>query len=350
MRTFGDNGAVLVKNLEQSPEVHDKAVSEGSGLHTASLVKGAAMVGALLMLPLALPINIATEILIFGMFAMATNLLIGTAGLYSFGQAAFFGAGGYAAGYVLAHGWTSLPLALMIACGSGGLVAAAVGVLSIRRLGVYFMMLTFAFNQLVFYIIYSWRSVTGGEDGLVGIRRPILDLPFVGSFVFDDNKGFYGLVAVLFLAALIVLMRMVSSPFGIVLAASRQNGRRTISLGYPVATLQLVAFVIAGAISGVAGALFGMLYRIMPVDSIHWAASAYVVFMVIIGGQKSMLGPVIGAAVFIWLQGLFSLVWTRWPLLLGLFVILIMIYLPDGLVGLFSKVSSWMARLRGQRS
>ena len=145
-------------------------------------------------------------------------------------------------------------------------MAAAVGVLSIRRLGVYFMMLTFAFNQLVFYIIYSWRSVTGGEDGLVGIRRPVLDLPFVGSFGFDDNKGFYGVVAVLFLAALIVLMRMVSSPFGIVLAASRQNGRRTISLGYPVATLQLAAFVIAGAISGVAGALFGMLYRIMPVD------------------------------------------------------------------------------------
>ena len=163
----------------------------------------------------------------FGMFAMATNLLIGTAGLYSFGQAAFFGAGGYAAGYILAHEATSLPLALIIACGSGGLVAAAVGVLSIRRLGVYFMMLTFAFNQLVFYIIYSWRSVTGGEDGLVGIRRPILDLPFVGSFVFDDNKGFYGFVAVLFLAALIVLMRMVSSPFGIVLAASRQNGGRS---------------------------------------------------------------------------------------------------------------------------
>jgi branched-chain amino acid transport system permease protein len=340
----------LVKNLEQSPEVRSKAVMAGSGLQVASLVKGAAMVGALLILPLALPINIATEILIFGMFAMATNLLIGTAGLYSFGQAAFFGAGGYAAGYVLAHGWMSLPLALLVACGSGGLVAAAVGALSIRRLGVYFMMLTFAFNQLVFYIIYSWRSVTGGEDGLVGIRRPILDLPFVGSFGFDDNKGFYGLVAVLFLAAMIVLMRMVRSPFGIVLAASRQNGRRTISLGYPVAGLQLVAFVIAADISGVAGALYGMLYRIMPFDSVHWAASAYVVFMVIIGGQKSMLGPVIGAAVFIWLQGLFSLVWTRWPLLLGLFVILIMIYLPDGLVGLFSRVSSWMARWRGQRS
>jgi branched-chain amino acid transport system permease protein len=350
MRTSDDNGTVLVKDIQQSAELYDNAATARSGLQVASLIQGVGMVGALLILPLALPINIATEILIFGIFAMATNLLIGTAGLYSFGQAAFFGAGGYAAGYALAHGWTSLPLALIIACGSGGLVAAAVGVLSIRRIGVYFMMLTFAFNQLVFYIIYSWRSVTGGEDGLVGIHRPILELPFVGSFGFDNNRSFYGLAAVLFLAAMIVLMRMVNSPFGIVLAASRQNSRRTISLGYPVATLQLVAFVIAGAISGVAGALFGMLYRIMPVDSIHWAASAYVVFMVIIGGQKSMLGPVIGAAVFIWLQGLFSLVWTRWPLLLGLFVIIIMIYLPDGLVGLFSKVSSWTARWRGQRS
>ena len=127
MRTFGDNGTVLVKNLERSAEVHGKAATARSGLQVAGLVQGIGMVAGLLILPLALPINIATEILIFGIFAMATNLLIGTAGLYSFGQAAFFGAGGYAAGYVLGHGWTSLPLALMVACGSGGLVAAAVG-------------------------------------------------------------------------------------------------------------------------------------------------------------------------------------------------------------------------------
>ena len=335
---------------EEAAEVGGAGIAAGWGVRAGGIVRALGMIGALVILPLIVPINIATEILIYGMFAMATNLLIGTAGLYSFGQAAFFGAGGYAAGYFLAHGWTSLPFVLAVAGAAGGFVAAAVGALSIRRLGVYFMMLTFAFNQLVYYIAYSWRSVTGGEDGLVGIRRPVLELPFAGSFAFDDKGSFYGLVSVLFLAAMIALVRTVNSPFGIVLAASRQNSRRTASLGYPVPALQLFAFVIAGAISGVAGALFGMLYRIMPIDSMHWDASAYVVFMVIIGGQRSMLGPVIGAAVFIWLQGLFSLVWTRWPLLLGLFVIVIMIYLPDGLSGLISRVSNWLSERRRQRA
>jgi branched-chain amino acid transport system permease protein len=315
-----------------------------SGPRNCALLKAATVIAAVCALPFVMPINIATEILIYGMFAMATNLLIGTAGLFSFGQAAFFGAGGYVAGYLLAHGWTSLPLVLLLAFASGGLLAAMIGGLIIRRLGIYFMMLTFAFNQLVYYVIYSWHSVTGGEDGLAGIRRPILDLPPIGSFAFDDNRSLYALACVLFLVTLGVLVRMVQSPFGLVLAAARQNSRRTVSLGYHVPMLQFAAYVIAGAVAGVAGALFGMLYRIMPIDSVHWAASAYVVFMVVIGGQRSMVGPVIGAAVFIWLQGLFSLAWTRWPLLLGLFVIVIMTYLPEGLVGLASQ--RWMRPIK----
>lgn len=333
---------------EESLAASQAIPSVKAGRRNFALLKAFAAIAAVCVLPLVMPINIATEILIYGMFAMATNLLIGTAGLFSFGQAAFFGVGGYAAGYFLAHGWTSLPLVLFLAFASGGLLAAMIGGLIIRRLGIYFMMLTFAFNQLVYYVIYSWHSVTGGEDGLAGIRRPVLDLPLIGSFSFDDNRSLYGLVCVLFLLSMAVLARLVQSPFGLVLAAARQNSRRTVSLGYHVPALQLAAYVIAGAVSGVAGALFGMLYRIMPIDSVHWAASAYVVFMVVIGGQRSMLGPVIGAAVFIWLQGLFSLAWTRWPLLLGLFVIIIMTYLPQGLVGLASQ--RWMRAIkRGAR-
>lgn len=321
----------------------------GAGFAGGDIVRGAAMVAAVAVLPLVIPVNIATEVLIFGIFAMATNLLVGTAGLYSFGQAAFFGAGGYVAGYFLAQGSVSLPLALLLAGAGGGMLAALIGALSIRRTGIYFMMLTFAFNQLVFYLIYSWQSVTGGEDGLAGIRRGTIELPVLGTLKFDDNRAFYALAAVLFLASMAILVRMTRSPFGLVLAAARHNARRTTSLGYSVHTLQLAAFVIAGVISGIAGALFGMLYRIMPIDAVHWTGSAYVVFMVLIGGQRSMLGPVLGAAIFIWLQGLFSLVWTRWPLLLGLFVIVVMIYLPGGLLDLFARMSAWKSRLREQR-
>jgi branched-chain amino acid transport system permease protein len=343
------SGAGLVADADRLVLGKAPGAAARNGLGAGDALRAVAIVAAVAGLPLVMPINIATEIVIFGIFAMATNLLFGTAGLYSFGQAAFFGTGGYVAGYLSARGWVSLPVALLPALAAGGLLAALIGALSIRRAGIYFMMLTFAFNQLVFYVIYSWQSVTGGEDGLAGIRRLPLKVPLLGPLNFDDNRTFYALTAILFLASMAILVRIVNSPFGLALAAARQNARRTTSLGYSVHALQLAAFVIAGAISGVAGALFGMLYRIMPIDSVHWLGSAYVVFMVLIGGQGNMLGPVIGAAIFIWLQGLFSLVWTRWPLLLGLFVVLVMIYLPGGLLDLFTRGSAWISGRRRAR-
>ena len=327
--------------LAGSPAMAAGAASRG----IAGLAKSLALIVAVALLPFAIPVNIATEIVIFGLFAMATNLLIGTAGLYSFGQAAFFGVGGYAAGYLAVHGLAPLPVVLVAAALAAGLLALVIGAFSIRRTGIYFMMLTFAFNQLVYYIAYSWHSVTGGEDGLAGIKRLPLDLPLVGPVSFDNHLSFYALTAVIFLAGMAALRRIVESPFGMVLAAARLNPRRTASLGYPVHQAQLAAFVLAGAIAGIAGALFGMLYRIMPIDSVHWVSSAYVVFMVLIGGTRSMLGPVIGAAIFIWLQGLFSLVWARWPLLLGLFVIVVMLFLPGGVLDLADRLRQAARRL-----
>ncbi|QCI66301.1 branched-chain amino acid ABC transporter permease [Phreatobacter stygius] len=331
------------------------AVADGSAVaaieaprRQSGLVPTLALVAAVALLPFAIPVNIATEIVIFGLFAMSTNLLIGTAGLYSFGQAAFFGVGGYAAGYLAARGLAPLPVMLLAAALAAGLLALVIGAFSIRRTGIYFMMLTFAFNQLVYYISYSWHSVTGGEDGLAGIKRMPLDLPVIGQLSFDNHLAFYWLSACIFLAGMVALRRVVDSPLGMVLTAARLNPRRTASLGYPVHTAQLIAFVMAGAIAGIAGALFGMLYRIMPIDSVHWVASAYVVFMVLIGGTRSMLGPVIGAAIFIWLQGLFSLVWARWPLLLGLFVIVVMLFLPGGVLDLVEKARHWVTRLRSR--
>src|SRR3546814_4585090 len=131
--------------------------------------------------PLCMPINIATEIMIFGIFALATYLLISVAGLYSFGHAAFFGVGGYVAGYVYIH--TELPLlaGLALAALGSALVALVVGMMSTKRTGIYFMMLTFAFNQMIYYLAYSWHSVTGGEDGLGGIRRPNITIPGIGT-------------------------------------------------------------------------------------------------------------------------------------------------------------------------
>ena len=288
--------------------------------------------------PFVMPVNIATEILIFGIFAMSANLLIGVAGLYSFGQAAFFGVGGYVAGYCFKN--TELPLfaGLALATVGGAVVAGLVGSISIRRSGIYFMMLTFAFNQMIYYVAYSWRSVTGGEDGLGGIKRPALSVPLWGNIDLGVQTNFYTLSALMFLLSFVLLYRMTRSPLGLVLEAARQNPRRTASIGFSVYRTQLIAFVVAGAMAGLAGALFALLYRIMPIDAISWASSGTVVFMVVIGGMSSMLGPVMGAAIFIWLQGFFSLYWSRWPLLFGVFIILVVLFLRGGLVELFERV------------
>lgn len=310
-----------------------------------ALAQGASVVAIAVAAPLALPVNIATEILIFSIFALATNLLVGRAGLYSFGQAAFFGAGGYAAGFLFVHTDAPLLAGLALAVATGAALAAAIGAMSIRRTGIYFMMLTFAFNQMIYYLAYSWRSVTGGEDGLGGIGRPALWLPGLGSLDLGDHRAFYVLTAVCFLLVFLLLYRLTHSPLGLVLEAARQNARRTASLGYSVYRAQLLAFVVAGGLSGLAGALFAMLYRIMPIDAVSWANSGNAVFMVVIGGISSMLGPIFGAAIFIWLQGFFSLIWARWPLLFGVFVILVVLFLKGGVVELFERLC---ARLGGK--
>lgn len=308
---------------------------------TALWTLGGAFAIAILA-PLIMPMNIATEILIFGIFAVSVNLLVGVSGLYSFGQAAFFGIGGYVAGYCFAHSDWPLWAGLLLAVGSGAFAAGLVGIISIRRTGIYFMMLTFAFNQMIYYIAYSWSSVTGGEDGLTGIERPGITVPGLGTFDIGDERNFYIVTAALFLMTMIFIYRLTKSPLGLVLEAAKHNPRRTASIGYSVYRAQVYAFVVSGALAGMAGGMFSMLYRIMPIDAISWHTSATVLFMVVIGGMSNVLGPVFGAAIFIWLQGLLSLTWARWPLLFGLFIIVVMLFFRGGVVELLSRLKRFL--------
>jgi branched-chain amino acid transport system permease protein len=303
-----------------------------------------AILGAVIAIaPLVMPVNIANEIVVMAIFAMAANLVIGVAGLYSFGHATFFGTGAYMAGYFLAHMQTSTLTTLVVAAVAGAVSATLIGAIAIRRAGFYFMMLTFAFNQMVFYVVLTWSSVTGGEDGLGGIKRTALGIPGLGGVDLDNRHVFYALCAALFLASYYVLNRIKLSALGLVLESAKENPRRTASIGYSVYQAQIMAFAISGAFAGMAGALYALLYRFVPVDAISLSMSGNVVFMIVIGGLSSMVGPLIGAAVFVWLQGLFSLVWARWALLFGLFIVVVVFTMPKGLVGA-------VERLRGLRS
>ncbi|WP_322469800.1 branched-chain amino acid ABC transporter permease [Hydrogenophaga sp. SNF1] len=300
--------------------------------------------------PFTMPVNIANEIVVMAIFAMAANLIIGVAGLYSFGHATFFGIGAYMGGYFLAQYGTSTLTTLVIATVAGAASAALMGAIVIRRTGFYFMMLTFAFNQMAFYVVLTWSNVTGGEDGMGGISRTPLGLPGLGSISLDDRHVFYALCATVFIASFYVLNRVKRSALGLVLESAKENPRRTASIGYSVYQAQITAFAISGAFAGLAGALYALLYRFVPVDTISLAMSGNVVFMIVIGGLSSMVGPLIGAAVFVWLQGLFSLVWARWALLFGLFIVLVVFTMPKGLVGAFEQLRTAWAQRKGGRA
>jgi branched-chain amino acid transport system permease protein len=208
----------------------------------------------------------------------------------------------------------------------------------VQRSGLYFIMLTFALNQLFFFIAYQWTSVTGGEDGMPGVPRPA----FLG-IDFKDPMNYYIFVALLFLASLWAMRRVVESPFGKILQAIRENEVRAAAVGYNVPRFKLAAFVIAGAFSGLAGVLYAMLFGIVPLEAIGFVTSGNVVFATLIGGSGSLYGPVIGSFVFIWLSDSMSVVWERWPLLLGVAFVIVVLFFRGGVVEAWSRFWRWQS-------
>jgi branched-chain amino acid transport system permease protein len=296
------------------------------------------LIAALVLLPFVVRPVIAAEIWLFAIFGLGLNLLLGYTGLLSFGQATFFGSAAYVAGWLLKHYAINVFLALGIGVAVGALSALLVGYLCVQRSGLYFIMLTFALNQLFFFIAYQWTSVTGGEDGMPGVPRPA----FLG-IDFKDPMNYYIFVALLFLISLWVMRRVVESPFGKILQAIRENEVRAAAVGYNVPRFKLAAFVIGGAFSGLAGVLYAMLFGIVPLEAIGFVASGNVVFATLIGGSGSLYGPVIGSFVFIWLSESMSVVWERWPLLLGVAFVIVVLFFRGGVVEAWSRFWRWQS-------
>jgi branched-chain amino acid transport system permease protein len=306
--------------------------------------KTLAVLAAVLALPFVVRPAIATEIWIFAIFGLGANLLIGYTGLLSFGQATFFGSAAYVAGYLLKYHGLGVFVALASGIGVGALSALVVGYLCVQRSGIYFIMLTFALNQLFYFIAYQWTSVTGGEDGMPGIPRPVLM-----GLDFKNPSVYYGFVSVFFLLSLWAMKRLVDSPLGKILQAIRENEVRAAAVGYDVPRFKLLAFVIAGAFSGIAGVLYAMLFGIVPLEAISFVFSGNVVFATLIGGSGSLYGPIIGAFVFIWLSESVSLLWERWPLLLGVAFVIVVLFLRGGVVEAWSRFAHWKGRWRSSR-
>lgn len=285
------------------------------------------------------PLVVLTEILILGIFALGFNVLFGYAGLLSFGQAAFFGAGAYAAALTLLHGPASVWLALLAGVGAATLLALPLGLLAVRRDEIFFAILTLGLGMMVHAVAYGWREVTGGSDGLTGFLVPHLQLGFAEvPLARPRNMYLLALAATAFVVWL--LWRLARSPFGLLLQASRENRERLAFVGGDVGRIRLAAFVLSAAVSGLAGVLFALFNRIATPDMVHWSFSAQPVLMTVLGGAGTFLGPLVGAAAFFGLEQLVTR-WTQdWMFALGVLLIPLVILFPQGVVGTLARLAA----------
>lgn len=277
-------------------------------------------------------IDLVRRIMIFAIAAVSLNLILGYGGLVSFGHAAYLGVGGYAVGILAYYGIFNGPLQWAVAIGASALVALAIGAISIRTSGIYFIMITLAFTQMLYYLGISLEEF-GGDDGMRLKSRS----DFGGLVDLADPLAFYYVVLVLMLLAVWVTDRIVNSRFGMVLRAARSNEARARAIGFFPYAYRLAAFVIAGAMGGLAGALLANHTNYLTPDLMHWTRSGEVMFMVILGGMGSAAGPVLGAFAFLLLEDLLS-TWTEhWQLFLGPLLVLSVLFFKRGLAGLFSR-------------
>jgi branched-chain amino acid transport system permease protein len=273
------------------------------------------------------PVKLLQEILIWGIFAMSLDLLMGFAGMVSFGHSAFFGVGGYVAALALTHWGASAATGLVLPAAAAALAALVIGYFSIRVSGVYFIMLTLAFSQM-FYAVTFQVAWLGAEDGIVGVPRPVLLGVDLGK-----PAAFHLYIVALAVATALVLWRIVRSPFGHVLRGIHDNEGRMQAVGYAVDRYKLLAFVIAGTIAGVAGALYTQFVGSITPEAFVWRTSGEALLMVIIGGTGTLGGALLGAAAFILLQSFVSSYTERWMLLLGGTFIVFVLFAPGGIVG-----------------
>lgn len=293
----------------------------------------AALVAILAVAPLILPtyyIGLLTKILIFALFAMSLDILLGYLGLPSLGHAAFFGVAGYAAGiFTVRLGiepWAALAAAVLIGTFSG----AVLGFLCLRLRGSYFLMITLAFGQVLWAIGLGWRDVTGGDDGLANV--PSLVTVHAGL---DPTVVLYIVIALLVMASAFVLRLVTSSAFGYALLGIRESETRMLALGYNIWLYKYAAFILSAAFASLAGALYTFYNQFVGLDSLSIVRSAEVLLMVILGGAGTLIGPAIGAGVIILLENVVSSYTKHWLLCLGLVYVVATLYAPYGLIGVF---------------
>ncbi|MFC5499328.1 ATP-binding cassette domain-containing protein [Caenimonas terrae] len=281
--------------------------------------------------------NTVNRILVWGLFGLGFDILFGYTGLLSFGQSAFYGTGGFVAAYLLTRaGFPNVILALGIGMVASTVVGYLIGLLALRRTGIYFAMITVAIAEIFFFVEFNPLSEwTGGENGLPGVPTPSLDLGFT-TLQFTSGWSLYPFLAFCYFVGLVLALRIVRSPVGAVLSAIRENPLRAAAVGHNVRAYKLTAFVIAAAYAGLAGGLLGVLQGFMPPDAFMFETSGQLVIQTAIGGRATLLGPLVGAAIWLFLQDFLQgtlKLGAEWKLVLGVVFVLLVCFLRQGVIG-----------------
>lgn len=303
---------------------------------------------AFIIFPLILPVyqvGLLVQFFILAIFVMSYNFILGYGGLLSFAHAGFFGVGAYSVGLLGVNmGIDSLWLGVGTGLATSLLLAVVFGFFALRAQGIYFLMLTLAFGQILWALATKWRDLTGGSDGLPGIPTPDLGIISINW----NDTAFYYFVFIIFAISFILLMLIIKSQFGRTIIGIRENEPRVISLGYNTWLYKYVTFIIAALFASMAGSLNSYYLSLASPDDTHWRLTAIAITAVIIGGRGTLIGPLVGTAIYMFLSYFISGLTLRWPLFLGGAFILIVMYAPDGIVGLLKNIFRKKSEMDGR--
>jgi len=310
--------------------------------HNRNWILGLVVIAVLVILPFLLGqfgktgefwIWVSTQMIIMALFATSLNLILGYGGMVSFGHAAFFGVGAYTVALLMKKAGVPFFWAMLAAPCLAALAAAVIGWFCVRLIGLYFAILTLAFGQLLYMIVFQWYTFTGGDDGLHGIPKPEVLGP----------TNYYLLCLAVFVVCLLIMRMITNSAFGLSIRITRENLNRAKFIGIDVRRYQLINFIIAGFFAGIAGGLFTELNRFAQTEFLHWSRSGDAIFACLVGGMYSFIGPTIGSTVLIFLhimlQQIHQSLVEIWAIFLGLILLGVVLFAPEGLVGLYEKLA-----------
>jgi branched-chain amino acid transport system permease protein len=294
--------------------------------------------------------NTVNRILVWGLFGLGFDILFGFTGLLSFGQSAFYGTGGFVAAYLLTRaGFPNVFLALVIGMVAAAAVGYLVGLIALRRTGIYFAMITVAIAEVFFFVEFNpLANWTGGENGLPGVPTPSFNLGFT-TVHFTTGWSLYQFLALCYFVGIVIALRIVRSPVGAIFSAIRDNPLRATAVGHNIHGYKLTAFVIAAAYAGFAGGLLGVLQAFMPPDAFTFDTSGQLVMQTAIGGRGTLFGPLVGAAIWLFLQDFLQAalnLGAAWKLVLGIVFVLLVCFLRRGIIGGLEDLYRWMAGRR----